>query len=304
MQKIRKLFSGSGGAFHIAGLAASFDEAQKIYSFNQEAVGVGISSSLLVLAFAAIKGTDKMLDIANTIDLTKYASNPFDKNGSLKWWKAGGFFFGKFLVKQNITPAIRKYISEQEFKDYQKDVYAPVVWTTLFHSGWKKDKGTRKLIKVNLKQAKNYEHFIQILEAGVSAQTLVAPKPVLGKWYDEGGQIDHNAGHKFLYDFLPDIYISWYSSPQDWQLPVRDNCNAHQAMANSNEVNEWHKRYMDQREEAWIIDKIRREVNPNIKFIRAYMERLSHPYSTDKREIQLVKTSARQSMKKAIQDTL
>ncbi len=291
---IHTMYSLSGATFSIKGQAHAFHLANKRFPFDKNAVGVGISSGLVVLAVAAIKGSSQMLEIASNIDLKKYASNPFNKKGGLKATSLLKFLLGYHLVNQDIKPAIRSIISKKEFIDYQNDINRPDVWTNIFHIGYKKDKGTYKNIAINIKSAKNYEDFLDILAAGTAAQKLVKPVCFRNMMCIEGGQLDHNAGHKFLDKYNIDNYISIYARPENWIVRPKKVYNSHTHMASSIEINEWEKSMND--------EKIEKSKSKEIKnVVISYMPRLSHTYSSDKEDHENLIKGAISNMKDALE---
>lgn len=296
---VETLYSLSGATFLIEAEALAFNEAEKVFAFDGSAVGIGISSGLLALAFCAVLGKKRMLEIVEEIDLSEYSKTPYGSKGKIKWYKALGFFLGKYLVKQNISSAVRKYISKEDFESYQNDDSKPDVFTLLFHRGWKSNKGTRKLFAVNLKGAESYDNFVQILEAGAAAQKLVQPVRVLDDWFVEGGQLDHNSGYRFISYFLPKNYISIYARPKNWELPQVDVCNSHQDMAASIEEDQWNKTYSDQKEEA---KAVKDHAVENV--VISFMDRMSNSYSNDPVERNASNLSAVNGMKQALSKIL
>lgn len=207
----------SGGTTYIYAIIAGAQEFWKVHPPRNIS---GISSGILSGAIAGVKGIDKAVTIINDIfpsDVFRF--QPYDENGDFTIGAWMNIIRDKPPVEQDIIKIVKTIITEQEYIDYLKNPYSPIVWTTL------DDVVHAKRVRVCLKNPNyTYETFLKIIEAGVAAPALVKPIPIdLGfgqgtKLYAEGGAYDHLDGHLFIKDLRPKNVCAVFSRPKNWEL--------------------------------------------------------------------------------------
>lgn len=273
----------SGGTFYLRALAEASAIVQRAYKPD---CFIGISSGLLVAIVSAVHGVDKMLEHAHSVDLLKAVPvRPFNTKGKPTLRAMFRFATNRNIVVQDTKPIISKIITKEDFCSYIYDEKAANVYTTLYNIN------SKKIESFNLKNCVSYNQFLRIIDAGCAAQGLVKPVQIGNNWYSEGGAKDHNAGHRFLQDLHPDLYISLYSRPADWQRKEGQVKGAIPQLFDMIACDNQEKSINDEQREQHLCEQL------NIQAIWGYCDRtLSHPYSTDEKEIQAAIKSAKQSI--------
>lgn len=276
------LHSYSGGTFYLPALAHGAALAQTLVP---PSAYVGISSGLLIAIVSAVHGTEKMLQYASTVNLLKAVTvRPFNEKGKPTPKAFIRFVTNRNIVVQDTKPLMRQIITKDDFFRY-KCSSSPSVYTTLYNLY------TKKLEKFNLKAINCYEKFLLVIDAGVAAQGLVKPVKIGANEYSEGGAKDHNAGHRFIKELSPTTYVSLYSRPENWERTPGKVKGAIPQLFDMIECDNQEKSINDEQREKSLCKDL------GIKAYWGYSDRtLSHPYSTDKLEINRAIVSMRRSI--------